>query len=185
MSCMKPGRRDQLDDTWDVHGRRRTFLYCFHPGHQLRLQMRENELSGHVRQTDYETGEVSVKYRDADGTWIRKTFTSREDDVTITSIASSDKGAKINVTISIDDLVSMPKFGQGHEVDLQYKKLVADDGSYIALAAHYPEFAGSELAEGGFAGVSRIVAIGGAKERPCLTMAETQPCRPGEASGWW
>lgn len=168
-----------FDDTWDVHGRRRTFLYCFHPGHQLRLQMRENELSGHVRQTDYETGEVSVKYHDADGTWIRKTFTSREDDVTITSIASSDKGAKINVTISIDDLASMPKFGQGHEVDLQYKKLVADDGSYIALAAHYPEFAGSELAEGGFAGVSRIVAIGGAKEKALLDDAGRDPANVG------
>jgi len=157
-----------FDDTWDVHSRKRTFLYCFHPGHQLRLQMPEHELLDYVRQTNYATGEVSVRYRDGNGIWIRKTFTSREDDVTITSITSSDKGAKVNAVISIDDLASMPKFGQDHETKLQYKKLVADDCSYIALVAHYPEFEGSELAEGGYAGVSWIVAVGGVKEKALL-----------------
>ena len=33
-----------FDDSWNVHDRKRTFLYCFHPGHQLRLNMPKEHL---------------------------------------------------------------------------------------------------------------------------------------------
>lgn len=150
-----------LDDTWNVHDRKRTYLYCFHPGHQLRLNMEKQELLDYVRQVDYEKAEVSVKYTDKNGTWIRRTFTSREDDVTITEISQSDAATKVNVIISIDDIASMHKFGNGNEVNMQYKKLVDEKCSYISLVAHYPAYDGSELADGGYAGVSKVFAVGG------------------------
>lgn len=38
----------------------------------------------YVRWCDYETGEAVVKYRDKNGLWERRTFTSRADNVTVT-----------------------------------------------------------------------------------------------------
>ncbi|NLM70321.1 MAG: hypothetical protein GX177_10055 [Firmicutes bacterium] len=78
---------------------------------------------------------MAVKYRDAGGTWVRKTFTSRADDVTITLISSSDTGTKVNLTISVDDFASMPR-GRGDEVNMQYKKVVDDQAAYIGAVAH-------------------------------------------------
>lgn len=161
-----------FDDTWNIHNRHRTFLYCFHPGHQLRLQMEKQELLSYQRETDYETAEIIVTYTDKNGTWTRKTFTSREDNVTITQLSSSDTGNRINVDISLDDLASMKNFGKGlfpgggkrDEENMQYKKHMEDKGSYLYLAAHYPSYEGSELARGGFAGVTRIITVGGSKQ---------------------
>lgn len=169
-----------FDDTWNVHDRNRTFLYCYHPAHQLRLEMPKQEILDYVRQTDYETAEVLVKYTDRHGTWIRTTFTSREDDVTVTAIARSDQGAQVNVTISIDDFASMPGFGRGDEVNLQYKKLVNDHGTSIAAVAHYPEYPGSELARGGYAGVSRVIAVGGTQQKVLLEDSGRDPANIGK-----
>lgn len=159
-----------FDDTWNVHDRDRTFLYCFHPGHQLRLNIDKQELLDYSRQTDYEKAEVSVKYTDKYGTWIRRTFSSREDDVTITEITKSDADSKVNVVISIDDVSAMHKFGNSKhnndpEIHMQYKKLVDEDCSYISMVAHYPAYEGSELEFGGYAGVSRILTVGGTKKK--------------------
>ena len=162
-----------FDDSWNVHDRRRTFLYCFHPGHQVRLNMPKEELLNYTRETNYETAEINVQYTDKNGTWTRSTFTSREDNVTVTKITKSDTGAKINVNISIDDASSMKNFNQGvfgskgnhPEESLQYKKIVDEDGSYISMVAHYPNYEGSELSEGGFAGVTRVISVGGTKKK--------------------
>lgn len=162
----------KFDDSWNVHDRKRTFLYCFHPGHQIRLNIPREELLEYSRETDYESAEIIVRYADRNGTWTRKTFTSREDNVTLTKIESSDAGVKINADISIDDLSSMKHFGSGiykssHKCDeenLLYKKLADESCSHMALVAHYPSYEGSELAEGGYAGVTGIIAVGGNKK---------------------
>jgi alpha-L-fucosidase 2 len=162
-----------FDDSWNVHDRKRTYLYCYHPAHQLRLNMPKEEILEYTRETDYETAEIIVKYTDKNGTWSRRTFTSREDNVTITKITKSDSGGKINVDISIDDASSMKNFGNGifdsgkkrDEENMQYKKLVDEECTYISMVAHYPSYDGSELAEGGFAGVTRVIAVGGLKKK--------------------
>ncbi len=153
------------DDTWNVNGRKRTFDYCFHPSHQLRLKINPCSYSDYVRFTNYETAEIVVKFTDENGVWERSTFSSREDNVTVTRIKQSSKGAKINLVLSIDDCGSMAKFGMGDEVNMIYKKLVDRDCGYIAQITHYPSYAGSELAEGGFCGLTRVLVKGGAKER--------------------
>ncbi len=157
------------DPTWNLNGRWwRDFDYTFHPGHQLRLSMEEKETSAYQRWTDYETAEVGVTYTDADGEWERRTFASRADDVVITEITQSSEGEKVNMTISIDNPSSMYKFGNGDERNMQYKKLVDEDADYIAQAAHYPEYEKSELKEGGYAGVTQVVTVGGTKEKISL-----------------
>ncbi len=156
------------DDTWDVNGRNRTFSYAFHPAHVLRLDSTELPYFNYIRWTDYETAEVGVKYTDILGNWERLTFTSREDNVTITRISKSSLGAKINMTLSLDDCYSMRGFGRGDEVNMQYKKLVDENCNYIAQIAHYPSYENSELKDGGYCGLTKVIVVDGKKERVVL-----------------
>ena len=161
-----------FDDQWNVHGRKRTYLYCFHPGPQLRIRIPENKILSYVRETDYRTAEARVTYSDRLGAWTRSAFTSREDGVTITRISKSDTGSAILADISIDDIASMKGYGGGvfssgkkrDEELMQYKKLIDADRGTIALVAHYPSCEGSELSEGGYAGVTKIISRGGTRE---------------------
>ena len=45
---------------------------------------------------------------------------------------------------------------------MQYRRLAPDSGTWLGLCARYPDFPGSELREGGYAGVTRVVTEGGA-----------------------
>ncbi|MDD3277299.1 MAG: glycoside hydrolase N-terminal domain-containing protein [Lachnospiraceae bacterium] len=143
--------------------------YTLHPGHQLRINMDdllESEVKDYKRWTDYETAEIGVQFTVNGETWTRTTFTSREDNVTITYLKSSDKGSKINTTLSVDNLSDMA-IDQEKEIDpgLSYKKIVEEQGEYLGIVGHYPVYPQSELKEGGFAGITRVINIGGSKER--------------------
>jgi hypothetical protein len=157
-----------FDDTWDVNGRDRTYDYCFHPSHQLRMTIDTHSYKDYIRWTDYETAEIGVRYTDKNGTWERLNFSSREDNVTITKITQSDKGKKVNMILSIDDCSAMAKFGKGDETNMIYKKLVDEHCNYIAQIAHYPSYSGSELAKGGYCGLTQVIVVDGAKERIIL-----------------
>ncbi|MCC8022920.1 MAG: glycoside hydrolase N-terminal domain-containing protein, partial [Clostridiales bacterium] len=107
-------------------------VYSFHPGGQLRLTQEQRRYWDYIRWCDYETGEVGVSYTDKNGTWSRKTFTSRTDNVTITEITQSDTGEKVDLLLSFDDISKMYNFGNNAEAGMQYKKLVDADASYLA-----------------------------------------------------
>ena len=68
------------------------------------------------------------------------------------------------MSVSIDDFESMPKFGvqknnvPAPERNMLYSRFVS--GDIIGTVVHYPEYEGSELAKGGFAGVTRILTDG-------------------------
>lgn len=175
-----------MDDTWDIHNRKRTNMYCHHPGHQLRVelcrsagitdtnaliseavkhpQMTQNDdinITDYERYTDFNRSEIVVKYK-ADGRTITKrTFASLTDDVVITEIT----GAKdFIVNISVDDFEAMHKFGMDKnkqatsERGMKYSRFVKND--IVGVVAHYPSFEGSELANGGFAGATRFITDG-------------------------
>ena len=154
----------QFDDSWDINGRVPSFFYSFHPGPVLRMESRKHLYHNYIRWTDFETAEVGVQYTDLNGTWARTTFSSRADNVTITKIAASSIGAKIDLTLSLDDLYSMRGFG-GDCQNLRYKKLVDENADCIALIAHYPDYENSELRRGGYCGCIRVLVEGGKKER--------------------
>ena len=164
------------DDTWDVNGRNRTFDYNFHPSHRLRISAKKRIYRNYVRYTDYSTAEVGVKYTDRLGTWERVSFSSREDNVTITKITESDKGAKVNITLSIDDNSAMPNFGRGDECNMLYKKLVDDNANYIAEVAHYPSYELSELKHGGYVGFTQVIVVGGTKSKINLKDSKDLQC---------
>ncbi|WP_223829922.1 glycosyl hydrolase family 95 catalytic domain-containing protein [Paenibacillus arenilitoris] len=169
----------QLNDQWkithaDGRTRRRTFFYGYHPGHQLRLNMtNKGTVTEYERWTNYETAETGVRYADEFGEWIRTSFTSREDNISIMKIERSSAGAKLNMTISIDDISSMYKAqdGMSEITALQYKKLVDPNADYIAQVAHYPSYPGSELIDGGYAGLTQVIVVNGSKKR--VQLADT------------
>lgn len=177
----------QLNDQWkitfpDGTTRRRTFYYSYHPGHQLRLSVKNKRaVSGYERWTNYETAETGVRYTDEWGEWIRTSFTSREDNVSITKIAQSSADAKINMIISIDDISGMYKARDGASelTALRYKKLVDPNADYIAQVAHYPSYPGSELIDGGYAGLTQVIAVNGTKKRVVLEDTN-EPMNVGE-----
>ena len=156
------------DDSWNIHGRNASYFYAFHPGPVLRFNMDKRLYHNYIRWMDFETAEVGVRYTDILGTWERTTFSSREDNVTITRISQSSLGAKINLTLSLDDCWSLRGFGGGDEKNMRYKKLVDKNADYIAQIAHYPAYENSELKDGGYCGLIKVVAEGGKKERIVL-----------------
>ena len=153
---------------WDCDGRQSTYFYAYHPSHVLRTDSTKLPYFDYIRWTDYETAELGVKYTDILGKWERVTFCSREDNVTITKIKKSSLGAKINMTLSLQDCWSLRGFGNGNEKDMHYKKLVDKDATYISLIAHYPSYEGSELKDGGWCGLTKVITVGGEKERVFL-----------------
>lgn len=140
-------------------------VYYYHPGGELRISQEKKRERDYVRYTDYETAQAGVRYTDSGGTWLRTTFTSHADGVTVTKIGSSDTGSKVNLTLSFDDISVIANYGKGNETDIQYKKIVSDDCDYIAMAAHYPDYENSELKNGGFATLTYVIAENGIKGR--------------------
>lgn len=164
------------NDQWKItHAngdtRKRTFYYSYHPGHQLRLSAtNKGSAAEYERWTNYETAETGVRYSDEQGSWVRTSFTSRIDNVSLTKLAQSSTGAKINMTISVDDILSMSRAQGGHTevAALEYKKLVDANADYIAQVAHYPSYPGSELINGGYAGLTQVIVVNGTKKRVLL-----------------
>ena len=143
-------------------------VYTYHPGAQMRITMDADRANDYVRYTDYETGQVGVHYSDKNGVWDRKAFTSMADGAVITQITSSSTGSKVNITLSVDDISTIAKFGDGSETGIRYKKIVSDSADYITMVAHYPSFENSELKDGGYATLTYIVTVGGSKEKVVL-----------------
>ncbi len=156
-----------LDMSWTVADCQNwNYGYAFHPGQQLRLSQDKSIFyKNYIRYTDFETGEVGVSYTDKNGTWERATFTSRTDDVTITKITKSSTDSKVNITLSLDDASGMYKYSYGDEKNMQYKKIVSDSADVITFVAHYPDYEKSSLYNGGYAGVTYVVTVGGTKEK--------------------
>lgn len=145
-------------------------VYAYHAGGILRISQTTSTTSEYLRYTDYETAEVGVKYTDENGSWVRTSFTSQADNVSITKISSSSDGKKVNATLSLDNISSMAQYDRAedgkraNELDLQYKKIADENGDYLAFVAHYPDYENSELKKGGYATVCYIVCEGGSKE---------------------
>ena len=136
-------------------------VYYFHPGGVLRVDQKKHIAREYYRYTNYETAEVGVSYKDINGAWERKSFTSQTDGVNITEIKESSKGEKVNITLSYDPISTIANYGDGDERAIQYKNIVNDGADTIAMVAHYPDYENSELKNGGYATLTYIVLKGG------------------------
>lgn len=177
-----------LNDQWEIkdangNRRHRTFYYSFHPGHQLRLTSSYYDAArDYVRWTNYETAETGVRFTDRYGQWQRTAFTSRMDGVCVTKLTKSTNGKLINMTVSIDDIDDMPRSENGLSKvqDQRYKKVVPEDASYIAQIGHYPVYEGSELKDGGYCGLTRIIIEGPDAKKTRVITANDDPMLLGD-----
>lgn len=157
-----------MDDSWNVHGRKRTYLYAYHPGMQLAVNSTEQTVLTYTRQMCGETGEIRVDFEDTTGTWSRSSFVSEEDDCVITQFLGDGQKELQELVLSITAPEQLPRFGVrkcgiGPEVNMKYELLYDADATYLGQAAHYPAYPGSELADRGYVTLVRIFALGGEK----------------------
>ena len=158
-------------------------VYRYHPGGQLRINIAQSHAENYIRYTDYNTSQVGVTYNDKNGTWLRTSFTSMADGVVVTKLDKSSNGAKLNLTLSYDDLSTLANFGDSDEKNMKYTKLADNSGDYLALVSHYPNYKKSELKNGGYATVTYIITSGGTKERFTLDKNIDESQFTGENAG--
>ena len=81
-----------------------------HPGFALKIDMPDGgKPSEYKRSCDYSTGEISVEWSDANGSWRRRSFVSRDKDVAVFNIASTD-GHEVSCTmcLQLSDGANLP-----------------------------------------------------------------------------
>jgi len=69
----------------------------FHPGFELKIRMNQasgvlDRITDYLRTEDFQTGEVAVRWSDADGPWQRRLFVSRPDNLLVLSITGPGNG---------------------------------------------------------------------------------------------
>ena len=110
--------------------------------------------SNYLRTSNFETSEISVCWDDARGRWIRKTFTSRPDNVVV-QLLTPPTGQGLNARIAVRTYKSgIPLWGyKGPESEVKY--------DYSADRLIYECRLDPSVDNSGYAGVVRIVRTGG------------------------
>lgn len=123
-----------------------------HPGYEMLINIpASGEIANYSRTCNFKTGEITVRWTDDRGNWVRKSFVSRKDNVTVQYLKAPTKG-KINCTIQLttDSKMAFPAgmaFTNNSNI------------SYLNIRAKYPPKTGDI----GYEGVTRVVVSGGTK----------------------
>lgn len=119
----------------------------FHLAFELKLDMpAKGAVTHYLRTTDFQTGEVSVHWRDEEGEYVRKLFVSRPDNVAVLSITRPG-GKALRLSIAPIPIVHKDV---GSELRVE-KEWIAYRNAYT----HSP---------GGYDNVVRVIAKGGRAE---------------------
>jgi len=122
-----------------------------HPGFEMLITLPgAGAISNYSRACDFRTGEISVKWTDGLGGWVRKTFVSRKDNVTVQYLTAPTRG---KLTCSLQ-LTTDP--GMNFPADMTFTSRA--DTNDLNLRASYPARTGGA----GYEGVVRVVTAGGA-----------------------
>lgn len=123
-----------------------------HPGYEMKIHIDSSgAIAGYQRVCDFRTGEIIVKWHDRRGSWERKSFVSRKDNVIVQSLGAPTD-AKLNCTIALDTNAGMHFPGGMAFEDVS-------DTADLTFHAEYPK--GTHGA--GYEGVTRVVVKGGKK----------------------
>jgi len=120
-----------------------------HPGYAMFIDIPPaGEIRDYVREVDYRTGVVTVKWRDDRGAWQRQAFVSRKDDVTVQYLAAPAKG-KLDCAI---------RLGVSADMGLPSSMSFVDksDADFLNIRAKY-----ARQLDAGYEGVTRYVVTGG------------------------
>lgn len=145
-----------------------------HPAFDMRIDVPDpHAVENYLRTTDFESGEVKVRWTDQEGAWERRTFVSRPENAVVQLLTSPDHGA-INATLQLDTSMVLPNVarsssrprvqGRGfqsspvHEPGAEQINFTRGfDASHLILEGRYVVDHGHP----GYASVTRVVAAGG------------------------
>lgn len=147
-----------------------------HPAFEMRIDTQgSHEVENYLRTTDFESGEVKVRWTDRQGEWERRIFVSRPDNAVV-QILSAPPGAAINATVKLDTSLILAVLGvvtRGSPTRIVERAAQNDtihdpgadnirfsrnfDPSHLILRGTYVVEHGNP----GYASVTRIVANGG------------------------
>ncbi|MFC5529094.1 glycosyl hydrolase family 95 catalytic domain-containing protein [Cohnella yongneupensis] len=123
-----------------------------HPGYEMLINIpASGTVTNYSRTTDFRTGEITVNWTDNRGTWQRKSFVSRQDDVIVQYLPKPTNGT---ITASIQ-LSTDP--GMAFPAGMTFTNASATD--YLNMRVNYP----SNTNGAGYEGVTRVITSGGTK----------------------
>ena len=142
-----------------------------HPAFDMRLDtLAHHAVHDYLRSTDFESGEVKVRWADDAGTWERQTFVSRPDDAVV-QLITAPRGAAIHARLKLDtssilnrNRAPMRAFERGGPPqpmsdpgaeEIRFEQSV--NQHHIILQGHYVVEHGNP----GYASVTRLVTDGG------------------------
>ncbi|GAB6011924.1 glycosyl hydrolase family 95 catalytic domain-containing protein [Viscerimonas tarda] len=123
-----------------------------HPGFKMAINIpQDGEITNYSRVCNFETGEISVKWKDNRGNWERKSFVSRKDNIIVQSLTAPSKGKlTCSIELGVEKDMLLAK-------SMQFEKETTRD--YLVFRAKYPANTGGA----GYEGVIRVEVVGGTK----------------------
>jgi len=120
-----------------------------HPGYGMFITIPPaGEVHDYLRTCDFRTGEITVKWTDDRGDWIRKAFVSRKDNVDVQLLTAPTKGSlTCSIRLDTDPGMGLPK-------DMQFASTASPD--VLTIRAKY-----KPKLDVGYEGVTRVVVSGG------------------------
>jgi alpha-L-fucosidase 2 len=120
-----------------------------HPGYAMFISIPPaGDIRGYLRSCDFRTGEITVKWTDDRGDWIRKAFVSRRDNVDVQLLTAPGKGT---LTCSLH-LATDPGMGLPKEMNFTTTASLA----LLNIRAKY-----KPKIDAGYEGVTRVIVTGG------------------------
>ncbi len=142
-------------------------------GFSIRLDIPKSaSVEDYLRTVDFESTEVKVHWTDERGEWIRRTFASRPDNLVVQWL-TAPKGQSVNVRITLSAGAAGPRGGRGRggfgggggggqsnaQMDLNEQRLI------------YKGRLEPSVNNRGYAGVTRVVRVGGSARMEGNTLA--------------
>ncbi|KUN29876.1 lectin [Streptomyces antibioticus] len=135
-----------------AHGWSLRWTQTFHPGYELQLSTPGmTTVNDFARITDFRTGEITHTWTDQYGTWKRRVFVSRADQVIVHELLPAT-GRTVDTTISVNTALT----GVPTSVAFSTTATVTSGDGYLNLRGTYPSGKGAF----GYEGVTRVVALG-------------------------
>ncbi|EKU90495.1 glycosyl hydrolase family 95 catalytic domain-containing protein [Bacteroides oleiciplenus] len=155
-----------------------------HPGFALKIDMdASGEIKDYSRISNYETGEITVRWSDARGEWERRSFVSRDANVSVFELQAPSAG-KLNCAVSLQMPAEM-NFPKGMKMNCLHAK------DYLNIRVNYAPPMDAEGYEGGI----RVKQSGGScflrndtlyiqDASKVLLLARTEKYAPDCAAEW-
>jgi len=163
----------------------------FHPAFNVTIDMpMAGKIKDVYRIVDFETGEVSVKWKQADVTYRRNVFVSRKDDIVVISISASKPGM-INCQVGLlptglkrSELgdgknVRVPRFPIGRVAKIRLEEVpitfnLAAEKNLLTLLGKYDVGGKYRMVGGEYGGCARVTVKGGSAKTSNLQVSAKQ-----------